>query len=169
MRIHTSNSHFQRGSGAFKCDCCGRLTRKTSETSGHDGRLCPQDYQLAGIYNVHQDGGDLTLYRQTILTCTSEIIEKGGTLDSDARELLAWAQLDPTSPSQLLKQAVSRARLSGIGNPEDFKLDEDIRRVSFPMSGLYTLGELQMITSDVSSVQAEYNKLRCLNNLPIAE
>lgn len=88
------NSHFQRGSGAFKCDVCGRLTRKTGATMGHDGRLCEQDYELAGIYNVHQDGGDLLPYRGEILRLTSEIVEKGGKLDSDARELLAIAQLD---------------------------------------------------------------------------
>lgn len=89
------NSHFQRGSGAFKCDACGRLTRKTQLTAGHDGRLCPQDYELAGIYNSFQDGDpNVGQYRPAVLRCASQILAQGGKLDSDARELLAWAQLD---------------------------------------------------------------------------
>jgi hypothetical protein len=87
------NSHFQRGTGAFTCAACGRLTRHTG-VQGGDSELCAQDWELAGIYNVHQDGDDLTPYRAQILRLTSEILEKGGALDSDARELLAIAQLD---------------------------------------------------------------------------
>ena len=92
-----SNSHFQRGSGAFKCSACGRLTRQTGVQGNSDSELCPQDWELAGIYNVHQDAGsadDLAPYHRRILQLTSEILEKGGQLDGDARELLAIAQMD---------------------------------------------------------------------------
>lgn len=87
------NSHFQRGSGAYKCGACGRLTRHTG-VQGGDSELCAQDWELAGIYNVHQDGGDLRPYYAAILRLTSEIAEKGGTFDSDARALLTIAQKD---------------------------------------------------------------------------
>lgn len=89
----SKNSHFQRGSGAFTCVACGRLTRHTGQQA-HGSELCPQDWELTGIYNDFQDGNDIAKWYPAILRYTSEIVERGGTLDSDARELLALAQLD---------------------------------------------------------------------------
>lgn len=88
----TSNSHFQHG-GAFKCIACGRKTRHTGVQSV-GSELCPEDYELAGIYNVHQDGGDLAPYADEIRRLCAAIEDKGGALDSDAEELLSL--IDPT-------------------------------------------------------------------------
>ena len=90
----TRNSQFQAGSGAFKCAACGRKTRHTGVQSV-GSELCSEDYELAGIYNVHQDGGDLAPYASEIRNLCAAIVEKGGTLDSDAEELLSLIALDP--------------------------------------------------------------------------
>lgn len=83
------NSKFQRGTGSFKCSACGRMTRLTGVQSiGSD--LCPQDYELAGIYNVLQDEGPegLAEYAAEIRQHAEEIVAKGGKLDGDVEEML---------------------------------------------------------------------------------
>jgi hypothetical protein len=49
------NSLFQRGSGVFKCDGCGRMTRHTGVQST-GSQSCPQCYELAGLQNSLWDG-----------------------------------------------------------------------------------------------------------------
>jgi hypothetical protein len=88
------NSRFQRGSGAFKCESCGRQTRHTGVQSV-GSKVCPDCYELAGIYNVHQDGGDLQPYKAEIIEHCAQIKAKGGTLDGDARELLQLVGAEP--------------------------------------------------------------------------
>ena len=85
------NSHFQHG-GAFKCIACGRMTRHTGVQSV-GSELCSEDYELAGIYNVHQDGGDLAPYAGEIRELCAAITKKGGALDGDAELLLSL--IDP--------------------------------------------------------------------------
>lgn len=78
---------FRRGETTYKCVSCGRLTRHTGVQSvGME--LCPDCYELAGIYNVYQDGGDWKDYRKAIIEHCANIVSKGGTLDADARFLL---------------------------------------------------------------------------------
>ena len=76
----------QRGSGIFACECCGRKTRNTH---GSNLMLCEDCYELAGIYNVHQDGGDLVRHANAIREHCARIEAKGGKLCADFRELLA--------------------------------------------------------------------------------
>lgn len=100
-RAQDRGSRFQRGSGVFKCEGCGRSTRKTAATSGHDGRLCEDCFELAGIYNVYQDAGDLAPYFGEIIDRCSSIRAKGGTVDAENAmlEQLALAARAPRSPA----------------------------------------------------------------------
>jgi len=47
-------SRFQKGSGVFKCTCCGRRTR---ETTSDNSEVCGPCYELAGYENGVSDCG----------------------------------------------------------------------------------------------------------------
>lgn len=52
------NSHFQRGhygSGCYKCNSCGKLTRETGEGES-SCKLCYTCYEESGYWNAHSDG-----------------------------------------------------------------------------------------------------------------
>lgn len=84
-------SGFQRGTGCFKCESCGRQTRLTGAQSV-GSRSCEQCYELAGIYNEYQDDGCLSAgAKNDVRSYCEEIVELGGTLDGDALDLLAEA------------------------------------------------------------------------------
>ena len=79
---------FERGGlGVYSCKACGHRTRYTGAQS-IGSELCEDCWEIAGIYNVHQDGGDLTGYAAEIRERCARITARGGTLDSDALELL---------------------------------------------------------------------------------
>lgn len=80
------NSHFRKGRGVFVCVGCGHRTRDTGVNNGTD--CCPDCYELAGIYNHFQDGGNLASYKKEIVKRCQNIKTKGGTLDGDCLELL---------------------------------------------------------------------------------
>jgi hypothetical protein len=90
--MNNRNSRFQRGSAVFNCSACSRSTRHTGVQSV-DSELCPQCYDLAGIYNVYQDNGvdGLKPYHADIVRLCGEITAKGGILDSDSQFLLSAA------------------------------------------------------------------------------
>ena len=101
--MRTRYNRFARGSGVYKCEDCGRRTRKTPATAGHDGMLCEDCYELAGIYNVHQDGGDLTPYHGEVLSRCKRIEERGGTVrgeNAELRDIAAKAGWDAASGVQ---------------------------------------------------------------------
>jgi hypothetical protein len=55
MRMMQKNHDgFKRGSGAFKCDICGKMTRETPETSGT--HLCGKCYKECIEENRRADG-----------------------------------------------------------------------------------------------------------------
>ena len=47
------NTKFRAGEGTYKCECCGRLTR---DTTNSDGRYCGQCEELLMLQNAHWDG-----------------------------------------------------------------------------------------------------------------
>jgi hypothetical protein len=52
--------YFERGGrGVFKCEICGRNTRRTDQ--GADSELCSECWELAGIDNAVNDNGPATL------------------------------------------------------------------------------------------------------------
>lgn len=78
---------FRRGQTTFKCESCGRLTRQTGVQS-LDSKICPDCWELGGIYNVYQDGGDWKEYKAAIIEHCANIVAKGGTLDDENQFLL---------------------------------------------------------------------------------
>lgn len=70
---------FRLGSGCFNCSDCSRKTRHTGEQAmGSD--LCPQCWEVAGIYNELQDGMITEAeYDQAILPYHNEVVTLGGT------------------------------------------------------------------------------------------
>lgn len=55
-------SRFARGSAVYKCECCGKLTRKTGPDHA-ENFLCEPCWELGGIENEHSDccGFDLDI------------------------------------------------------------------------------------------------------------
>lgn len=51
------HNRFSKGSGVYKCEECGKLTRDTGE--GAEVGMCSKCYQKAEWYNSFQDG-DIT-------------------------------------------------------------------------------------------------------------
>jgi hypothetical protein len=79
---------FERGGrGVYSCVACGHRTRYTG-TQSIGSELCEDCFELAGIFNVHQDGGDLMPYAAEIRQRCARIVERGNVLDSDALTLL---------------------------------------------------------------------------------
>jgi hypothetical protein len=51
------NARFSRGSGAYKCRCCGRTTRDTGR--GEDGtEMCIHCWESTGLENEMMDCGE---------------------------------------------------------------------------------------------------------------
>jgi hypothetical protein len=51
----SSNSNFQRGSGVYTCQECGKRTRATGRGDCEHVQLCGECYDLAGWENLHSD------------------------------------------------------------------------------------------------------------------
>ncbi len=73
---------FKRGSGAYFCAACKRLTRETGEGESGVG-LCVHCYEVAGIENEIEDGyyndpGDLAKAMAKIERLTDECRALGG-------------------------------------------------------------------------------------------
>jgi hypothetical protein len=82
------NSRFGRGTGSFKCECCGRGTRHTGVQSA-DSKTCPQCYELAGIENEISDGQVTQEERQPMINeLAAEIRAKGGNPDEAFSSIL---------------------------------------------------------------------------------
>lgn len=50
------DSKFQKGSGCYKCKCCGRKTRATGNNDNEHVGLCLECYEMGGIDNMISDG-----------------------------------------------------------------------------------------------------------------
>jgi hypothetical protein len=81
-----SRSHFQRGSGHYKCEGCGRGTRNTGKQPG-ESRLCPECDDLAMEENSIHDG-ESTIETSAALRdrTVAEIVAKGGSAEMVRRE-----------------------------------------------------------------------------------
>lgn len=76
------NSRFQKGTGCYKCDSCGRLARATGVQS-LGAKTCEDCYELAGIENAIADGdGTFEKYAAEINRRVAHIKDRGG--DADA-------------------------------------------------------------------------------------
>lgn len=89
-----SNSHFRRGSGAFRCETCERMTRHTGEQSS-DSRLCRYCFELAGNENSLSDGCLTVADKPGVLRNLRAAIDYGGdepTLRASFAGLIEWAE-----------------------------------------------------------------------------
>jgi len=71
MTTKEARARFQRGSGCYTCNVCGRKTRSTGRGDNEDVKLCVECYEVAGIENQIADKsfyGD-----QTEESCIAEI------------------------------------------------------------------------------------------------
>lgn len=72
------NSHFQRGSGVYKCCDCGRSTRNTGVQS-RDSECCAECYELCGYENMLSDNGELSIEDRAVCRGYRDMaIAKGG-------------------------------------------------------------------------------------------
>jgi len=74
-------SRFQRGSGVYKCGCCGRATRATGRGDNENNGLCAECYDLAGYENEVSDYGVDSLSdssKREMMRLYALIAEKGG-------------------------------------------------------------------------------------------
>ncbi len=80
---------FHHGSSTFKCDSCGVNTRRVGDAPVGTCEFC---YELAGIYNMLQDGQfeELAKFESDVNQLTGQILARGGKLDSDADKLIKW-------------------------------------------------------------------------------
>lgn len=58
--MHRKTTTFTRGSGVYACRVCNRNTRDDGCGDSVGVRLCTQCYELSGLENIVQDGGELT-------------------------------------------------------------------------------------------------------------
>lgn len=73
-----SASKFAKGSGAYKCECCGRLTRSTGRGDNENVGNCAECYDLAGEQNSLSDSGSFYESPARILEMIGIIVSKGG-------------------------------------------------------------------------------------------
>lgn len=82
------SSGFQKGSGCYKCNCCGRKTRATGNNDNEHVGLCYECYEMGGIENSISDGHyDDEAGKESLIGelkyLASIIKEKGGVPVSD--------------------------------------------------------------------------------------
>lgn len=80
MKRRVTN-RFEKGSGAYKCRCCGRQTRSTGRGDNEFLNLCAECYDLGGLENALLDGEDPNdpKLRQQVQELCDIIRAKGGT------------------------------------------------------------------------------------------
>lgn len=75
-----TRNRFQRGSGCYKCRCCGRNTRSTGRGDNEHSRLCEQCYDLGGIENEISDQGSTPELEAEAEKLRKEIRAAGGNI-----------------------------------------------------------------------------------------
>jgi hypothetical protein len=77
------HSHFQRGSGVFNCDSCGRSTRVTTQDND---KICAECYDLAGETNSLSDYGELYAGVESVQNTFNLCVTRGGSVEKLLRE-----------------------------------------------------------------------------------
>lgn len=74
-------SKFEKGSGVYKCRCCGINTRVTQDRSAASVELCYECYELAGMENEVHDGREMDAeFVAEVRRMQAIIAKKGGDL-----------------------------------------------------------------------------------------
>ena len=79
---------FTKGSGCYKCRCCGRMTRDDGCGDSVNVGLCTECYEMGGIENSICDGQyeteeEKAEWIEEIKQLAKIIIERGGVPDSE--------------------------------------------------------------------------------------
>lgn len=90
------HNRFKKGSGAYTCRRCKRLTRDTGG-DGADVLLCDYCFDLAGEENHVADTGKLYAAPNRILTLIALVASRGG-------DVSAWAELRDLATQALKEQ-----------------------------------------------------------------
>ena len=72
-RTRTRTTTFTKGSGVYKCECCGRATRDDGNGDSVNLKLCTQCFELGGINNAVNDGGDAARYCTTVTDLVGQL------------------------------------------------------------------------------------------------
>ena len=73
-------NRFAKGSGVYKCGCCGRSTRATGRGDNEFVGLCADCYDLGGIENEISDNGSTPELEAEVSELRAAIVAKGGVL-----------------------------------------------------------------------------------------
>lgn len=82
----SANNRFRRGSAAFECRHCGRLTRDTTGDNG-SVTLCEDCYDGCSQQNGMNDSGDPALaaqYERDMRACFQRAVNRGGKIEGYA-------------------------------------------------------------------------------------
>jgi len=70
---------FTRGSGLYRCVSCSRSTRDDGNGDSVNLGLCTECYDLGGLHNRLQDGGELSEGERGLIAVSMRVIaERGG-------------------------------------------------------------------------------------------
>ena len=72
-RTSTRTTTSTKGSGVYKCGCCGRSTRDDGNGDSVNLKLCTQCFGLGGINNAVSDGDDAAQYCRTVTDLVGQL------------------------------------------------------------------------------------------------
>lgn len=72
-RTRTRTTTSTKGSGVYKCGCCGRATRDDGNGDSVNLKLCTQCFELGGINNAVSDGDDAAQYCATVTDLVGQL------------------------------------------------------------------------------------------------
>ncbi len=73
-------TRFAKGSGCYRCEVCGRMTRSTGRGDNENLNQCAECYDLGGIENEIQDRGSTPELEAEAQALRDRIKELGGKL-----------------------------------------------------------------------------------------
>jgi hypothetical protein len=82
-----ANSKFKRGSAAFKCIHCARLTRDTNGDNGR-AKMCEDCYEGSMQENGYMNSEDAERdqYKASMRACYQAAVNKGGVIDGYTKQ-----------------------------------------------------------------------------------
>lgn len=118
-------NRFTKGTGAYSCSCCGRITRDTGRGDCELVKMCGECYDLAGEENhLSDNGGKFYDSPANVLGMIAAIAAKGGvtgqwdTLKAQAQAALAAATKPaPRIPYTTDANLANVFQLHALGGP----------------------------------------------------
>ena len=108
-----ANSKFQKGTGAYKCIECGKLTRETGEGESQ-AQLCLNCWEEGGLINEHSDGYHIE-YNENCPDCREEKQAKD---DGSAATALKTLLVDMLELTHKIETAIDENMICTLHAPE---------------------------------------------------